>query len=110
MRQWRCSSITCSTTRAKGRTCSPTSDADAGPESQVVPRNRLIQIPQPSPPTNELCQNTDYVFATDLRSRTAVVARDRVGRASSRNAARDRMSEGKPWQVLGITRLIGCGR
>src|SRR5688572_31417233 len=31
----------------------------------------LIRVPKPSPPTNELCQNTDYGFAADIRSRLA---------------------------------------
>src|SRR5688572_12581392 len=36
----------------------------------------LIRSPKRSPPTNKLCQSTDYGFASDIRSRVAFIEWD----------------------------------
>src|SRR5688572_29928550 len=67
----------------------------AGP--YVAPQNRLVRVPQPSPPTNELCQNTDYGFAADIRSRLLAVVRQGVGpRTRDQGRTRDKWTDQAP--------------
>ena len=53
---------------AKNVTASPRA---AVRDRRSLRKTDLIQAPQRSPPSNEVCQNTPHGFATDLRSHTA---------------------------------------